>query len=60
MLNSKKTGWPVNMSSHFKDFDTFKEWYDNRYTGEKAETIWKKTGGTIEKKVNTTQETKEG
>lgn len=48
-LDASKTGWANNMLTLFKDFAHFKEWYDPRYKGTKAETIWKKIGGKIEK-----------
>lgn len=56
MLDSYKTGWKDNFSAFFPDFDTFKSWYDKKYTGEDAETIWKKTGGTIEEVEEETNE----
>ena len=37
------------MLTLFKDFDHFKKWYDPKYKNAKAETIWKKIGGKIEK-----------
>ena len=44
-LNAKTTGWPKDFYKKFKDFEHFKGWYDPKYKGEKAETIWKKIGG---------------
>ena len=52
-LDAKKTGWGVNFSTMFKDFDAFKPWFDARYKNMKAEEVWKMTGGTLpEKKKN--------
>ncbi len=48
-LDANKTGWASNMLTMFKDFEHFKTWYDPRYKNVKAETIWKKIGGKIEK-----------
>lgn len=48
--DANKTGWSSDLLRLFKDFDHFRIWYDPKYKNAKAETIWKKIGGTIEKK----------
>lgn len=49
-LDASKTGWSANMLRLCKSFEDFKAWYDPRYKGMKAETVWKKMGGKVETK----------
>lgn len=44
-LEAKNTGFTKDLLRVFKDFEAFKEWYDPKYKGMKAEDVWKNIGG---------------